>query len=626
MAGVLKNTDMNCARKILSCVVAFHLAFVPIAPVFAQGLGLEDVENNNTPTRDTITLPDDINQQIVTNVRQDVTDNVNTMLTSDIGAALTTQIGDDVQSTVSVDVQGILSVRNDVTDTVTSSLQSALSGQVGTQIAQELGSTITNSVLSTIQQEAGLNLSVGQITQISDTLEARIGSALQGEIGGILSDQIGGSVGGAVNGLLGSIGTGNALQLGGQISNIVSNGLMDTLTGQGGDVISGIIGDVLGEGADDILGSIDLGSVMSSISSGMNISGIVDGVLGNSNIASGLLDNFNLSGVTDFLGDAFSNGLDSIADSVLDNLGPVGDFLSGLFGSGGGPDFSNLFGRDRGNDNPTDVADLSTPPAQSLIATPGCDANIYNIHVNRAVLEASRETVMNQFFFTKPDSVLEYTCFGDVILASANATALLFTEGQSWAPKTIPTTGGSVSVNFRLDPGSFQNALELYVLDYTGLYLENNFWHSYLGGTGPDIGASNPCQVMRGVWQAAKCKNFDINWFYTFDEMVSNDPRIHPPSQECTNVGFDTAMIERSMEANKPTAGFPEATLFHMDYLIDAADCTLSTPVFTGVTAHVTFAEGDTSVIKEFPDGFCIAPGCSYQMPDDLGGVGTCMR
>lgn len=261
---------------------------------------------------------------------------------------------------------------------------------------------------------------------------------------------------------------------------------------------------------------------------------------------------------------------------------------------------------------------------QATIAQPGCDADIYNVHINRSILEARREVVMNQRYILKPDSVLEYTCFASTNIntsllgTTARRAGPLFSESDLWAPKTIPlrtaTRSRATTVNFTLGSDSLDLALAALVRTDTLSYINANFWHSYLGGTGPDIAPALPCPVMAPVWQAAKCYNFQpgTSLWLTFPQLVNSDPRIYPSSQQCNNTAITQAIIDDAYSANTAAREFSIPRPYISQFLTPGVSCTPGI-VYTGVTTHIIYADARVGQLRTYPDAFCLTPGCTLK-------------
>jgi len=172
----------------------------------------------------------------------------------------------------------------------------------------------------------------------------------------------------------------------------------------------------------------------------------------------------------------------------------------------------------------------------------GCAVDTWKAMVNQAVLEARRETMMNNRFIAKPDSVLEYTCFPKYVDITGEAAGPIFSETDLWKNKKIDISGTTVEAEVTMDVSMGEDALDTALADViNAIYLDfvtQNFAHGFLGETVPaasEIKASGGfCDVMHQVWQAAKCHNFeDPDIFYTFEELIDYDPREFPESMNC---------------------------------------------------------------------------------------------
>jgi hypothetical protein len=182
---------------------------------------------------------------------------------------------------------------------------------------------------------------------------------------------------------------------------------------------------------------------------------------------------------------------------------------------------------------------LSEHQAKAQVETP-CDPQFMQAMEARAWLEAQREITQNQNLISKPDSVLEYTCFNQFLNTAAKNFSLAglsrqFSETGAWETEGFTTT-------------TTDDALTQVVGLALISYLQRNFPdpQPFLGGRltiNPDRGwngtvdggSAYNCNVMARVWEAAKCQNFDTrtgtpgnDGFRDFLWYSANDPRNLP--------------------------------------------------------------------------------------------------
>ncbi|MGQ0527023.1 MAG: hypothetical protein ACT4OY_03180 [Alphaproteobacteria bacterium] len=219
-----------------------------------------------------------------------------------------------------------------------------------------------------------------------------------------------------------------------------------------------------------------------------------------------------------------------------------------------------------------------------------CDADFMNQMYARSFLEASRETTMNQAILRKPDSVLEYTCFGKQAENAASGLDGIF-SGGSPGTTTIP---GPPPVTTR----SLPNLVNDLIADALEKYITNNFGHSYLGGAmSPDPPAGNTCSIMKEVYNAAKCSNMPESPFITFKSLIDTDPRILPPGYECALPAppeiapFTQAMIDVSENKDLAFVKFDKMDTY-LKFLQDPAACP-GPAIPTGVIIQKTTLDND---------------------------------
>ncbi len=197
--------------------------------------------------------------------------------------------------------------------------------------------------------------------------------------------------------------------------------------------------------------------------------------------------------------------------------------------------------------NAADTPKLVIQSTGSDAKLSGCATDTWTAMVNQAVLESRRKTAMDKSFIVKSDSVLQYSCFGDILTKTTGIIDPIFTSSDYWANKEVDILGDDkpkieiYKQNSDTEPGYFidflsQNSLEeSLVLVVDGAfknYINSQFNHPYLSGTAPTGGGGlEPCANMAQIWKAAMCKNLDATIpFPTFEQMAAgNDPRVFPP-------------------------------------------------------------------------------------------------
>lgn len=261
--------------------------------------------------------------------------------------------------------------------------------------------------------------------------------------------------------------------------------------------------------------------------------------------------------------------------------------------------------------------------AGAMAQTTPCDPQYMDALESRAYLEAQREIAMNQNLILKPDSVLEYSCFDQIMGAMARSSGDRgnFSESNRWGE--IPDQ----------DAQSLDRSFDEVVTTSMRTYIANNFSHTYLGGRSSDnytvnnvtgnAGSYN-CATMRTVWQEAKCMNFfnrpGQDGFHDFQYLTSNDPRQLPTA--CANNGITTEWINRAFngQANRyvlQTENPMDNTNFVTDPMtshlnrinpVGTAPATAcADPIPTGV---VVYRRGGTP--EYYYEKVCSNPGCYY--------------
>ncbi len=242
--------------------------------------------------------------------------------------------------------------------------------------------------------------------------------------------------------------------------------------------------------------------------------------------------------------------------------------------------------------------------AQAGIAPSPCDPNYYDSLKSRAWLEAQREITQNQNLITKPDSVLQYTCFDQFmgLLAFNTSVGNLFSGTLRWGVIRPPT--------------SMTTALNALVGTALISYTASNFPHTFRGGRSPQVRAPIPvvpqpvyaCAWMNTIWLESKCVNFVENsatdGFYTFENYRNSpDKRILPVPCVGAPASWTTEINRSTVNAFTPWQEDNAST-----YLNLLTQCNgTSLEIATGITVRRSKAQPSTYLEK-----ICVAPGCRY--------------
>ncbi len=250
----------------------------------------------------------------------------------------------------------------------------------------------------------------------------------------------------------------------------------------------------------------------------------------------------------------------------------------------------------------------------SVIADTPCDNAYYESLTARAWLEAQREITQNQNIILKPDSVLEYTCFDQLVWELADHADEMLSETDYFGEPLSNT--------------SMDNALNRLVLSSIGSFAQSNYggYPGLLGGhpaalaikhtVQQSVGSSSSynCDIMERVWHAAKCINFitdaDYDGFHTFNEYATNilDKR-RLPTACMPLIGNWSANLASALTSG-PWTNDPLQT-----YLSETtpqnctgANCPCSgQPIPTGVKVS-----GQSPAPASYDEKICLQPGCRY--------------
>lgn len=293
------------------------------------------------------------------------------------------------------------------------------------------------------------------------------------------------------------------------------------------------------------------------------------------------------------------------------------------------------------------VFSVSSPDNACAQPATACDPQYMDALESKAWLEVQREITQNKNLIFKPDSVLEYSCFDQLLAHAAKGEEDSFSEDI-----TTFATGGAGGIS----PTSTDNNIRDTIAGALQVYLENNFEHRYLNERAEAIaiyvpqsgyaGMDYECTQMADVWEAGRCLNFgDGDWndyFYDFPWYAGSDPRIEMgPIAECAPV----AEISDKYLIDAYNADFVE--LFTLqggeelaDNLADGTEylkdpilthiCNILPPGFPDCPASCSGSHKvPTGLIVDIPGGatycecVCTMPSCSYPGGGAPGGDGS---
>lgn len=269
---------------------------------------------------------------------------------------------------------------------------------------------------------------------------------------------------------------------------------------------------------------------------------------------------------------------------------------------------------------------IYSPQSQAQSA---CDPEFMDALESRAWLEAQREITQTKNIISKPDSVLEYTCFHRFVsnLAGAADNPMFSDEhdGVWHVPQML-------------------NSLQVLVGNSLASYLAANFSHDYLDGRGGGLDSGTPnlnlstgyaCLEMQLVWTASQCLDFqneNRDGYFTLDWYQSNDPRT--AADGCLPAGGTGAYLSAAYNGNSApynvNNGNPaDATPYAKDTVQSFLDLILpvgtapatgcADPIPTGVIVDRT-----NFTPKRYCDHVCPNPGCYFVPSGSLPGAAGC--
>ncbi len=269
-----------------------------------------------------------------------------------------------------------------------------------------------------------------------------------------------------------------------------------------------------------------------------------------------------------------------------------------------------------------------------------CDVTFMTKMTDRASAEAARDTVLAQTAIRKADSVLEYSCFGQMAGIAANVGAKLFTETTYWksgAGSKVDISSYDehhspgpviVKLNIYQPIGTVGSALGDIVFSALSQYAKSNFGHSYLGIAGSSSaptpsGSGYNCSDMQIVWHMSKCDPFLSKDFFT---KIGQSEDIRKFPQACT-AGTGFAGVEDKIKNNFSAPKTMDRVLTHLKKLHREAPevqaCAQQKPIATGrmVEKIKSFSKpatgsGHREVLTK-AEKICLLPGCYYDYESD---------
>lgn len=278
------------------------------------------------------------------------------------------------------------------------------------------------------------------------------------------------------------------------------------------------------------------------------------------------------------------------------------------------------------------------------IAPQPCDPRYWETMSARAWMEAEREIMQNQNLIFKPDSVLQYTCFDNMVSHGGKYLGDIFVHTDYFG-KVIIARGAAQAQEVAL-----KNVVTATLKQYIDLNFQNKFLanrsdklrnkpgvverRSGQGLVEPT--AEGPpyqgCNIMAEVWKASKCINFVDNdefkstdGFYPFRTLkpgpgggqpiegyeVIGDVRYWP--QLCADPVKGDEWVKKDDVATNKDELYKFRTPLKKDFedvrkMVEPGACSLNkSGIATGVTIIISGAGGAGG-----EDKVCTNPGCTY--------------
>lgn len=295
-------------------------------------------------------------------------------------------------------------------------------------------------------------------------------------------------------------------------------------------------------------------------------------------------------------------------------------------------------------DNPNDGPNQPGRPNATKTDSAACDADFMNQIYARAFIEAERENIMNKDVMRKPDSVLEYTCFDQLVSVAAWNADTVF-SGKNWTasisnPGLIRNettsgvsggTGGPIALAVNMGATRLDNSLQGLVMGSLSSYIANNFAHRFLGGAASEDGSISGdigpddynCTFMNGVHFWARCMDFDThNEFLSFETLAGLDPRLLPPhASECSGNPISLQLIDVANNKDFAYVNFDPVNTYFDKLKVPEDGC--APPIPTGVLVtknkyRVADEAGNIDIesSETYVDMVCPNPSCYFVPPN----------
>lgn len=271
--------------------------------------------------------------------------------------------------------------------------------------------------------------------------------------------------------------------------------------------------------------------------------------------------------------------------------------------------------------------------------TSPCDPEYMDALEARAWLEAQREISQNKNFIFKPDSVLEYTCFGQFMnIAASNFGAnRQFSETDKWDGH--PDGFSSITTDLALSEVVIKPLASYLAANFNtagpnadgfnaGAYLNNRRSDEYRPQVSVRGGFGYNCAEMQKVWKMARCMNFnetpenDFDGFFDFAYYSGNDPRRESEEWELMCLDPDPRF-----EAARTTAFNADQDLFDVGIEIIEAEGNGEPYLEDDIVTHLNWilpgscnGRVPTGIVVQRPDlndgdpydeVVCTNPGCT---------------